>query len=318
MEAEKNTTGISFIIPCYNAEDYIGHALDSILASKYSHLYQIVIVDDGSTDKTLSIINKYASDNPNILVIRNDHKGVSAARNTGIKAATSDYITFVDADDYVDSEFGDKLNFELSSYGADIVQCSFTYDRGEFQEEDETIPNAKYYDNNAIMDAYFAGSTGKIHIACWGKLYKRILLDDIRFDENLTIYEDAYFVYQVCRKSQKAASISLPLYNYRQHDKSAMATKLIDKYEDYYVVFDRMLADCSDNKELTYRIKWRYTTTALHQIRTLNKTELRSKALKYRKDMLLSFTSPVSLKLKLIALSITPKLYYKLMERHHD
>ncbi len=113
---------ISIIVPAYNRERYIAKCLDSLLAQTYKD-YEIIVVDNNSEDRTAVIADEYARQNPKITVIPCKKQGVSCARNAGMKAATGDFISFIDSDDYVDPEMFAELHAKAVEHKADIVVC---------------------------------------------------------------------------------------------------------------------------------------------------------------------------------------------------
>ena len=105
---------LSIIIPVYNTEDYIRQCIESVLNIKNIQT-EIVVVNDGSTDKSLAILEEYAEKNNNIKIITQENQGASAARNTGIRVCTGDYIYFLDSDDWIDTDSFEKIIEELES-----------------------------------------------------------------------------------------------------------------------------------------------------------------------------------------------------------
>ncbi len=116
---------VSVIIPVYNVEKYLDDCLKSILNQKYDNL-EIIIVDDGSTDKSGDIAKRYASSNKSIKIVHQKNGGLSSARNTGIKHAHGEWVVFVDSDDYVDEHYVARLIEKANKSQADVVTCSFT------------------------------------------------------------------------------------------------------------------------------------------------------------------------------------------------
>ena len=116
---------ISIIIPVYKVEQYLPECLDSVINQTYKNL-EIICVDDGSPDNSGKILDEYASKDNRIKVIHKENGGVSSARNAGLDIATGDWISFVDADDYIASDFYDKLIGSSKDGEADVVQCGYT------------------------------------------------------------------------------------------------------------------------------------------------------------------------------------------------
>ena len=115
---------LSIIIPCYNVENYLGKCVDSVLNNKLKDEFEIILVNDGSTDNTLGVIKSYAKQYPDVIkYIDQKNKGLSGARNSGMDIAKGEYITFLDSDDYVDSAMYNKLLKKASKGDFDIVTC---------------------------------------------------------------------------------------------------------------------------------------------------------------------------------------------------
>lgn len=114
---------VSIIIPVYNAEKYISRCLDSIINQSYKNI-QIIVIDDGSTDNGVLILDKYKEDDNRISVYRTENRGVSYARNLGIEKAKGEYFVFVDADDFVQKDMIEKMYYRLLSDGSDICVCN--------------------------------------------------------------------------------------------------------------------------------------------------------------------------------------------------
>lgn len=129
---------ISIVIPIYNDEEYIAECLDSILRQTYTD-FEVLCIDDGSTDNTLEIIKRYLNTDSRIRIFENYHKGPGWERNFGIQQARGEYITFMDHDDFVEPEWLEKLYKNLITYKADVAYCS----------------NADYYDEDDYYDYYF-------------------------------------------------------------------------------------------------------------------------------------------------------------------
>lgn len=114
---------VSIIVPAYNVRDYIGKCIDSIIVQNYKNL-QIILVDDGSTDDTYSILQEYNDSDDRIILIHQNNKGLSGARNSGLDIASGEYIYFVDGDDMIHPSCIDTMVSVIEQYHCDIVQCS--------------------------------------------------------------------------------------------------------------------------------------------------------------------------------------------------
>lgn len=212
---------ISVIIPVYKVEDFLNRCVDSILDQTYENL-EIILVDDGSPDRCGVICDEYAKKDDRIKVIHKENGGLSDARNVGIEAATGDYITFLDSDDWVHMNYLKVLHSLLKSKNADISVCNFV------KIYSENIPpntgNAIIYEYSNI-DALnqLSGEFYVQMVVAWGKLYKTDLFNDIRFPVG-KIHEDEFTTYKLLYKAYKVVFTTEPLLYYWQRQDSIMGS----------------------------------------------------------------------------------------------
>ena len=311
---------ISIIIPAYNVESYLPDCLKSIIGQTFND-WELIIADDGSTDDTGKIADQYAGSDIRIKVIHTSNKGVSAARNTCIENAKGRYISFVDADDSLDKDYLNELIACAEKHDADISQCSFSFVNKNGQRSPDPFASDAVFRGEEIMNAYFRGPVGDIRMSVWGKLYKRGLFDDIRFDTGLRVCEDGYYVYECCRKAQTVKSIRSPLYLYNQHEGSTMNNRLPEIYPDYFTVFERQRKDLGGNKKIRNAITKREIENALWLLRIMslggNKMQLwdiRKRMLGIAGDVLFSRT-PFLIKLKLAGVAVMPHIYFAMLKK---
>ncbi len=211
-ETEKT---ISVIIPVYNTADYLPRCLDSVINSDYRNL-EIICVNDGSTDNSLDILNEYAEKDSRIRVITIPNGGVSIARNTGLDAASGDYIAFVDSDDRIHKQYFSVLVDIQRKSGCDIA--AVTYKEADEHVQDGFIDvsavKAKFYKNDKALRRLFR--------AVWTKLFKREILQGLRFCPETHFAEDTLFLYNIFwnKKSVNAAIADLPIYFYTVRNNS--------------------------------------------------------------------------------------------------
>lgn len=200
---------ISVIVPVYNSEKYIEKCLDS-LVSQTIKSYEIIIVNDGSTDGSLNLIKKYK--NNNIKIISTKNNGIGVARNTGLKHAKGKYVAFVDSDDYVSSLFLEKMLNTATSKNADIVICDMykVFDADTLKDNKITFKNGNIKDNKEQLI--------NIPLGPCGKLFSKTILTS-SFAENLK-YEDVPFVVSALLNSKNTIKLNEYLYYYIIHDKS--------------------------------------------------------------------------------------------------
>ena len=204
---EKNK--ISVIVPMYNTEDYIERCIRSIMKQAYKNI-EILIVDDGSTDRSLEICQELQREDSRIRIIQQENSGVSKARNVGIENSEGEYIGFVDRDDYLANDMYEKLLDCMNKSNSDLASArAFIVGRNGVPEDSQYINMVEeYVDDKSILKAYVDGF---LTIAVWDKLFTRKVIGDVRFDSTV-FCEDAKFVLDVCSNSKKVICTSERLY----------------------------------------------------------------------------------------------------------
>lgn len=220
---------ISVIVPVYNVEDYLDQCLTSIIGQTYNDL-EIILVNDGSTDTSPAICDEYAAKDSRIKVIHQQNGGVSSARNTGIYAATGDYITFVDSDDWLDKDIYQFMAQAIQTNpNVDLVMCDFVTvtDDNEIKVS-SPLPAGLYSKKDIVHDIYptllVTENFGRLPIisACTC-LFKNALFVDhgIHFDVSLRYSEDYLFMAEVMTKSESYYYLKDCYgYSYRQYQES--------------------------------------------------------------------------------------------------
>lgn len=209
MEEEK----ISVLVPVYNSEKYLVKCIGSILNQTYKNI-ELIIINDGSNDKSYDIIEEYKNKDSRIIVIHTENKGVSHARNVALDNAKGNFITFVDSDDYIDEDYLDILYKTLKKENADISTCNC-----RFIEEDTNKSYTKNFgiDKVLIMDSEKAVENlfyyNYIRHSPWGKLYKKELFNNLKYIENKN-YEDLELTYKIFLQAKKIVYIPNSKYNY--------------------------------------------------------------------------------------------------------
>ena len=209
---------ISVIVPVYRVEKYLDHCIRSITEQTYSNL-EILLVDDGSTDGSGEICDRWAEKDSRIRVIHKQNAGAGAARNTALDAAGGDLIAFVDSDDYLHPNMYAHL-YSLMKDGVDIAECEIGItETDELSMDDGTGAEILVCDTEEalrlhIQDEIFRQTPPN-------KLYRRACVGDIRFPEG-NLIDDEFFTYRVLGNARKLAHSSACMYAYRQQPGSAM------------------------------------------------------------------------------------------------
>ena len=228
---------ISVIIPIYKAEKYLEKCVKSILSQTYANL-EVILVDDGSPDKSGKICDELAKQDSRILVIHKENGGAATARNAGLDIMTGAYVAFADADDYMEPKYIEKLYKTLSKHQAQVSVCGFkTVDENgnpvtidalhdEASNQNKSDSDIKLYNGNEIILQDLQGHWE--HVAPWGKLYEAKLFQGVRYP-HWPAYEDEYVFIQVFDKVERVAVGIEKLYYYVQHTGSLMNTEYNDK-----------------------------------------------------------------------------------------
>lgn len=221
---------ISIIMPAYNAELWIKQACYSVIEQTYTN-WELIVVDDGSCDRTYELLKEIADQHPAVRVIHTENGGVSKARNIGLDHAKGDYILLLDADDMLVSNALELLYNAIETYRADMA-IGWKTD----MSIDGQIQGCPYHREKRLL-------TGEESLQCslrdqpflyaaWGKLYRKSLIDNIRFTEGKRIHEDTFFVFQCCLKQPKIILLEDIVVQYRSTPNSASRSVFSDKFFD--------------------------------------------------------------------------------------
>ena len=223
--------GISIIIPCYNVEKYLSRCIDSILNQTYKD-YEIIMVDDCSTDNTWSIINQYSKNYSNCIAIKNEkNSGAGYSRNKALEIAKYDYISFIDSDDYIEDNFYLELLNSIEKEESDVAVCDIyvRYIDGETQD----VRSSASQDPS---DKYWFINNGLAASPC-NKIFKREQLLKYPFAEGI-MNEDVPTVLAILINCSKIAYCKSTYYNYVQHKNSIQNKNLSDKKLDIFKALD--------------------------------------------------------------------------------
>ena len=218
---------VSVVVPVYNVDKYLERCLDSLVYQTLKDI-EIVIVNDGSTDKSAEIIKKYVQSYPNkVFAFEKENGGLSDARNFGIKKCHGDYIGFVDSDDYVSLDMFKKLYEKAISKDFDITVCDVRLVWKNKSKEISSKVINDIFDKDDIKKQMI-----DIYPTAWNKLYKRNLFDSVLFKKGVW-YEDVEFLYRLFPYINSIGTIHMPLINYVQ--RKGAISKTFDKRVFNYI-----------------------------------------------------------------------------------
>lgn len=302
---------VSVIIPIYNVENYIEKCINSIVSQTYSNL-EIIIIDDGSTDKSLKKCTAYKNKDSRIILKSFSNRGVSSARNEGLKCATGEYVLFVDSDDWIEIDTISKLVNQIEK-GYDIVFFNYSVDTDKKSFINQTPK--KYLGDISKTVAYevLIKPYNRFMVT---KFYKKSMIGDIRFESNIYIGEDTLFVARVLEKCNKIYNFEEAFYHYFQSEKSAIRSPYNDKKKTVYVAYSEISKICKRIDLSLYRIARAYLCEMiLGLLPYLNKEdELKFFKKKVRSSAIIGLFANINLKLKikLLISLISPKLFIKI------
>lgn len=212
---------ISVVIPVYNVEKYLHQCLDSILNQTFQD-FEIICVDDGSTDRSLDILQEYKRKDDRFVIIQQNHFGAGFARNSGIRVAYGKYIQFLDADDYFELTMLEELYNHAEKYGADLTVCSSRKVDDDGNVTETGNPSFPINIYKVPMEQVFSRQDFKDDIFClltpmpWNKLYlKKMILDNNIEFPPISISEDIAFVHACVACADKIVAFNKELINYR-------------------------------------------------------------------------------------------------------
>ena len=215
---------ISVIVPVYNTEKYLEKCLDSLVNQTYKDI-EIICIDDGSTDNSVSVLEKFSQKDNRIRFFQQKNEGAAGARNLGIKEANGNFITFIDSDDWIDSDYLEKLHYAITTNNCSIATASIIRYRDSF-----TKYRLKYDSSNIAETLEDKIKLCDIPECCyvWNKLYKSSLIKQHYFPKNL-FFEDVFWLPEIIKSAEKIISVPDTNYYYRANANSIVKKKQSEK-----------------------------------------------------------------------------------------
>lgn len=331
---------VSVVIPVYNVEKYLAKCIDSVIAQTYED-WEAILVNDGSTDSSLAICKDYELKDSRIRVISQDNKGLSGARNTGVKASLGEYIFFVDSDDAIDSKLL-EASVKVAEYtNANIVQINLEFVNEDFTESISGKSEVGIKDNNLVIDnvwyklnrfdliqSFYNLDKDDKNIAedirlattvAWTKLYKKAAFKDLLFPEEVRLHEDQMTAHRRIKEAGGMVFVNVPLYYYRQANNQSLIRTgwtvkrlaILDCYEDRLSCAEEVLEETgtSESAELANYIKLRTLVCFFRNYCMVSKHVHDNTKQKYQKNIINRMKKIISTgKGKL---SVSKKLFFK-------
>ena len=255
---------ISIIIPTYNAEKYIGRCIDSALNQSYKNI-EVIIVNDGSTDNTESIIKEYLSKDTRIKYYYKDNGGSADARNYGLKVAEGKYITFADADDYMESDYCKIMLDGIYQYNADICSCRAIDHHLANEGDDRCFQEDEY--PTVIEKTQFSFFNDRYPKGVVCVLFKKELLLGLSFAKDIFVGEDTLFFAQALHKADTIAMMHKNLYHYIIYDESTCHGAYDKKKRTEFIAWRRVAKVFRDIPTVYETCRARYADRCLKVIR---------------------------------------------------
>ena len=310
---------VSIIVPVYNVEDCLSYCVDSLRQQTYKNI-EIILVDDGSTDSSGEICDQYAREDDRIKVLHIENGGLSNARNTGVKESSTDWIVFIDSDDYYDHRAIEYLVELRDKYRVDLVATPVievrNYENSDFLGDFREKYSGKL-DRRKALEQMFYGNYVGTHSG--GKLYKKEIL--LRFPyPNGMLYEDLSLAYEHIASCENIAVSALNLYKYYRRPGSIVNSKYSDRLLDFYKAMEWNRAyverDYPNDKEMRRALNVRYVFNGLHIVHAMlisdmyaEVNKIRKEYIQYFKDVILNSNVTRKNKVKYILFLVSAKLY---------
>ena len=220
---------ISIVIPVYNCEGTIGRCVASARGQTLEEI-EILLINDGSTDESLALCQQLAAEDGRIRVVSQENMGLSGARNTGIREARAELLTFLDGDDYLDPDFCQATLERLEETGADLVVADFDYvtEEGEVLERPSPIRDEVRTGREAL--SWLQGELYFYYVISCARLFKASLFDQISYPVG-RLREDEFVAHQLFFASRRVASLQRVLYHYVQHPGSIMSAPSVRTFD---------------------------------------------------------------------------------------
>ena len=311
---------ISIIVPVYNSEKTLRECINSILCQSYCD-FEVIIIDDGSTDNSPVICREMAEQDERVVVIHVENQGVSHARNVGMKKSKGDYICFVDSDDTIKPDYLEYLYSNIVSSAADIVTCNFIQENrgGEKRiykliDVESEIVNPCDKIKDCLDDKIYT-------FTVWGKLFKRTAIGEITFSK-LSFSEDAQFFRRVFLSAGKVKLLTYEGYVYVLNDSSVTndsSRNFERKIDDIYMLVDfENMCNLYWNESLKNKLQSKICIAASELTKglILQKEELKNNSIEFLTEIV-KYISKINIHrygikvwLKLVLLKVVVKYKY--------
>ena len=312
---------ISIIVPVYNIELYVKECIESILRQTFKN-FELILVDDGSTDQSGKICDEYALKDARIIVIHQKNQGLSQARNTGIDIAKGKYIGFVDGDDWIHEEMFSELYNLCVSNNVKISQCNYQRCRYIYEKfnatEGEVCIISKEQEIRNLYDSNLAVRT----VVAWNKLYDAELFKNIRYPQG-KLHEDEFTTYKLIFRADAIAIKNRKLYFYRTVETSIINQKYNPKRLDIIEALEERIKFFEQYKELEKLTLEKmcdtiisvYYRSLIEQLGEDVLSYIRTKGKQFARKILFRMGISINKKVKYFSILWCPQLYLMIAKK---
>lgn len=292
---------VSLIIPVYNGERYLEKCMNSIIMQTYKNI-EVILINDGSSDKSKEILDRFSKRDKRIKVIHKKNEGVSIARNIGLNLSTGEYIFFIDSDDYLDETVISDMMQYSNEYN--VIKVGYKL-IGENKKEINTISRNKLYKNYDYIKEVLSTDIGG---QSWGYLLHKSIVKGIYFDSNTSCMEDTIFIIKCILRTDNIKCIDSSYYNYliNQQGITCSSKKIFKNIEDYMYSVNEI-----EKIIINRKINYDYRGDLLKKKITLIESEV-SKIVKKEDLNILLKNKEINAELKNIKNSINLNIVYKI------
>jgi glycosyltransferase involved in cell wall biosynthesis len=315
---------ISVIVPVYNSEVFLEKCLSSLINQRYKNL-EIIVINDGSSDRSLEIIEGFANRDERVMLVSQENRGQSHARNVGIRKATGDYLIFVDSDDWLDSTFIEKLHSKIVEENVDIVVCAHKVHNINKVREIKINSTINSCLSSEMAFKYLLEN--KISHVCWAKMYRSHIVKDCGyfFPEGKT-NEDLLIVSIWIHSSSSVYILNECLYNHNDRDGS-ITNSFTEKFTDLLDILDMLyeyLVDKEAYNSFEREFRSKYQNLVLYLVNygvRYNNKKFINNVLKKSKIRIADFNLryfPKQKQIMLVVLKFNVSLYYICMKLYYS
>ncbi|MEK4994790.1 glycosyltransferase family 2 protein [Paenibacillus sp. FSL H7-0918] len=316
---------ITIIVPVYNSEQYLSRCIESILNQTYTN-FELLLVNDGSNDASLSMCEKYATIDNRIKIISTENNGVSSARNTGLDASIGTYIGFVDSDDWIEPDMFEILIENAENYKADISCCNYFMNSTTEIILEHQINDSVVYSDRDCADFFLERKTFGNSVC--NKVFNKKIIKH-KFDLGLSVGEDAFFLFEACLNSKTIVCCKEAKYHYYIRIGSATKIGFNEKVFQMLKFTDMIIEEIKKKKTSSVNEAYAYAFTSYFSVLNVLIYHRMEKKYKFEYEKVVSFLNLVTKKLlnekkiskaKLLAYSlfyVNKSMYRYLITRYY-